>query len=620
MILDHFVGRDIDQLKRDQCALFEALKLAGAELIQGRTVRCPFCDDHRPSGGIYQGQDQVWRYKCQKCGKCGSVIDVLAWADGITPIEVFRRFGGAARGQGGSTARQGQSSEVGCKVYPSIEDLRKALPGPVELEHTYSDPSGQRVLMKVFRCRVNGEKDYRPFHPVSGGWVMKAPAKFWPLYNLPQVAKADTIIVTEGEKKADALAQYGFVPTTSPGGAKNAINADWSPLAGKNLILWPDRDEPGEKYMADVERICQGLQPAPRIALIDPSDLELVEKEDAFDFIEMWKHIDPDPAKVTAAIQGALQKAMPRSIAAGVVEMIERTIAGQRVAVATPWRALNGLTHALLEGTVTLLCGGVGASKSFAVLQLTAYLSDQDVKAAVFELEEDRDFHLLRALAQLTGLPGLTDPEWIKGNADQARQAWRAHQDILEAVGRSIWVSPDSQPTLDQVAGWVEDRARTGYRVIVIDPITAAAHVKKDNWEEDNAFLQRVKRAAVEHVCSVVLVTHPIKTVSSPDVNQLSGGACYSRFSQTILWLENHDSKQSLVHGPGVTIRETYNRTVHLLKTRNGKGQGLRLAFEFDSGSLTLKERGVIVKERKPQKVALASGWGEDSDGKDSTI
>ncbi len=597
MILDRFAGRDIDQLKRDQAALIETLKLAGAELIQGRTVRCAFCDDQRPSGGIFAGQDGVWRFKCQKCGKCGSVIDVLAWADGITPTEVCRRLGGAARGQAGHTARQGQSSEAGCKVYPSIEAVREALPGPVELEHTYTDTTGQKALMKVFRCRANGEKDYRPCHPVSGGWVMKAPAKPWPLYNLPQVVKADTVIVCEGEKAADALSQYGFVATTSPGGAKNAQNADWSPVAGRNLILWPDHDEPGHHYMADVERICQALQLPPRIALLDPSALDLVEKEDAFDFVEQWKAIDPDPAKVTAAIQAALQKAKPRSIAAGVVEVIERTIAGQRRAVPTPWRILNGLTHAFLEGTVTILCGGVGASKSFAVLQLTGHLIRQGVKVAIFELEEDRDFHLLRVLGQCAGLPGLTDPEWIKANPEQAREAWKYHQEALEAIGRAIWVSPDSQPTLEQLGVWVEDRARAGVRVIITDPVTVASHTRRDPWEEDNSFLQRVKRAAVDYQCSVVLVTHPVKSVSLPDVNQLAGGVCFSRFSQTILWLESHDPKEDLVQTPCGTIQVLHNRTLHLLKARNGKGQGLRLACEFDGGSLTLKELGLIVKK-----------------------
>jgi hypothetical protein len=41
---------------------------------------------------------------------------------------------------------------------------------------------------------------------------------------------------------------------------------------------------------------------------------------------------------------------------------------------------------------------------------------------------------------------------------------------------------------------------------------------------------------------------------------------------------------------------ETINRTVHILKARNGRGNGWRIGFNFEADSLTFKECGVIVK------------------------
>ena len=35
--------------------------------------------------------------------------------------------------------------------------------------------------------------------------------------------------------------------------------ADWSPLAGRRVLIWPDADEPGAKYAGDVARILHGL-------------------------------------------------------------------------------------------------------------------------------------------------------------------------------------------------------------------------------------------------------------------------------------------------------------------------------------------------------------------------
>jgi DNA primase len=62
------------------------------------------------------------------------------------------------------------------------------------------------------------------------------------------------VIVVEGEKCADAAAKIfpHSIVTTSPNGAVAAHKADWSPLRGRNVLLWPDNDEPGRSYMGAV--------------------------------------------------------------------------------------------------------------------------------------------------------------------------------------------------------------------------------------------------------------------------------------------------------------------------------------------------------------------------------
>jgi hypothetical protein len=42
------------------------------------------------------------------------------------------------------------------------------------------------------------------------------------------------------------------VVITSPGGSKAADKADWSPLKGRRVLIWPDADEPGTDYANDV--------------------------------------------------------------------------------------------------------------------------------------------------------------------------------------------------------------------------------------------------------------------------------------------------------------------------------------------------------------------------------
>ena len=60
-----------------------------------------------------------------------------------------------------------------------------------------------------------------------------------------------TVNITEGEKCADAahglLAEW-FSVVSWPGGGKADGKVDWSPLAGKEVLIWPDKDSPGWDY------------------------------------------------------------------------------------------------------------------------------------------------------------------------------------------------------------------------------------------------------------------------------------------------------------------------------------------------------------------------------------
>ncbi|MBN1127334.1 MAG: hypothetical protein JXA82_20205, partial [Sedimentisphaerales bacterium] len=155
------------------------------------------------------------------------------------------------------------------------------------------------------------------------------------------------------------------------------------------------------------------------------------------------------------------------------------------------------------------------------------------------------------------------------------------------------------------LAEWTKQRADDGCRIICLDPITAAAHTQNNSWTEDNIFMQQMKRTTREYQCSVVLVTHPVKTVSKPNINQLAGSAAYQRFSQTVLWLESHSIKQSSTMTKCGPSESKHNRTLHILKARLGKGQGVRIACRFQGDTLSLHEMGPIIQRTQsiPEQV-----------------
>lgn len=120
--------------------------------------------------------------------------------------------------------------------------------------YRYYDTRGN-IIASVVRFEPDGtreSKTFRPFcHRTIDGvtkWTGGAP-DLRPLYRLPEIALASTVVLVEGEGCADALSSVGIVATSAMQGAQAPIDkTDWSPLAGKTVIVWPDNDAPGFDY------------------------------------------------------------------------------------------------------------------------------------------------------------------------------------------------------------------------------------------------------------------------------------------------------------------------------------------------------------------------------------
>ena len=145
------------------------------------------------------------------------------------------------------------------------------------------------------------------------------------------------------------------------------------------------------------------------------------------------------------------------------------------------------------------------------------------------------------------------------------------------------------------LATWVGERAASGCRIIGIDPVTAAS-VSDQQWIDDSRFMIEAKAAMRQHGASLVLVTHPKKgRKHAVGLDELAGGAAYQRFAQTVLWIEHHKTPKTVsITDLCGTCSSEINRTIHLSKTRNGRGHGLCLGFIFQGDSLRFSEQGVI--------------------------
>jgi DNA primase len=118
--------------------------------------------------------------------------------------------------------------------------------GPATAKWDYLDVSGKLIAV-VYRYDPPGRK--KEFRPWDVRRRKMAPPDPRPLYNQPGTAVASQVVLVEGEKCAQALIEAGVVATTAMHGANAPVDkTDWSPLFGKGVLIWPDRDKPGWEY------------------------------------------------------------------------------------------------------------------------------------------------------------------------------------------------------------------------------------------------------------------------------------------------------------------------------------------------------------------------------------
>ncbi len=179
-----------------------------------------------------------------------------------------------------------------------------------------------------------------------------------PPYHLPSLKQAARVYVCEGEKAPDAAAVLGLIATTSAGGSQAARKTDWSPLAGKEIVIVPDNDEPGEAYADDVVDLLSQLTPAPTVRVVRLPDLP--DGGDMADYLELR---GGDIETVKAAVEALVKQTRP--------EKLQPTRAKSLAFHPFPVDVLPGS----LRKFVTRVSKALGCDHSFVVLPLLSALA-----------------------------------------------------------------------------------------------------------------------------------------------------------------------------------------------------------------------------------------------------
>ena len=270
-------------------SVLAALNERGCEPRQtasGWSARCPAHDDRNPSLSIGEGDGGTALLKCH----AGCPTEQVAESLGLKTSDLFastRRLLTKPQPPG---ATGGFVNKPPPKSFATADEAAAKATHSVRLGNptsrwAYTDAYGELVGYVLRWDRTDGGKEIRPLaRGTDGRWSVTGVPAPRPLYCLPEVMAAENVYVTEGEKAADAVRSLGLIASTSPHGYQSASEADWSPLAGKKVLVLPDNDAPGEKYAADVTEALAKLSPRPEVKIVRLP--ELPEKGDAWDWLQ----------------------------------------------------------------------------------------------------------------------------------------------------------------------------------------------------------------------------------------------------------------------------------------------------------------------------------------------
>ena len=220
------------------------------------TARCPACT---AAGGDQKG-DHLFLTPDGKFG----CIKYPGHAGAEHRKEIFAMVGEKQI----KSASYQQPRKAG-RIYATAEEAAKQCTPPgATFEAIFQYCRDGKPFAAVGRYLVPGDKTFLQFHPKGNGWGAGGPQGKWPLSRLEALSGAGPVHVFEGEKKTNDAASVGLNAITSAGGAQAAAKTDWSSLAGRDVCVWPDADEPGEQYAESVARILSSLTPPACIKIV----------------------------------------------------------------------------------------------------------------------------------------------------------------------------------------------------------------------------------------------------------------------------------------------------------------------------------------------------------------
>lgn len=380
--------------------------------------------------------------------------------------------------------------------------------------YSYTDTFGKELFQVV---RYPSKRFVQRQPDDKGGWIYKTQGMKMVLYRMPEVITAKQVIICEGEKDCDNLRDVAqpiyphLAVTTCPRGA-GKWQDDFSVfLAGKQVLILPDNDEPGRKHAEAVAmsayRYAQGVK-----VLALPG---LPEKGDVSDYLK-----DHTVQELVATAAAAPWWRPPESVSSlfmNVTQFFENSV-----------EVIDWLIEGIVQrGANGMLIARPKSGKSFTVADLAVALASgqkwldfyipKRAKVALISREDHYGLTQwrIRKIARHRGLATTDLDGWL----------------YINAKGLKPKIMLDYP---DDVAVLIADLKRYQAEFIILD-VMRVLHGAEEN---DNTEMQKVidvlNHIQTETGASICLIHHENKRDDVPLTERARGAGAIAGWTEFI--------------------------------------------------------------------------------------
>jgi hypothetical protein len=519
-------------------------RLLGGE-VRGDAVVCP--------GPGHSPKDRSLSVKVGKDGEpicfshCGD--DPFVCKDFARSLLGFPKFGSS----NSKAIATGKAAERG--------SASPALPTSPRKIYEFRDPATGAVRYRKERIESHDGSKSFAFKPAGRNGSEPL------LYGgerLADMSEGQPVFVVEGEKKVDRLFELGSIAVSLDNGASSKwLTSHADALRGLNIVLWPDSDDPGEKYVAAAAACIKDV--AASIKIVRPFGLPNgVKGRDVCDWSGDLSALIASAETYSTDLQITVFK--------NGDDLFMETI---------EWLWL----HWIAKGKLHLIAGAPEAGKTTLALMFAATIS-------AGERWPDGRKAPVGNVVMWTSEDNLADtikPRLVRMGADLTRIKFIVGQRDADGKTRPFNPSIDMASLAESVA-----RLNGGVQLLIIDPIVAAIGSKTNshNNAETRNSLQPVVDFAETASCAVLGISHFTKGTGGKDpVERITGSLAFGALPRIVFAASKSD--------------EGNNQRIFVRAKSNIGPSGGGFGYELEAA--TLMER--------PDIIATRVVWGEPLEG-----